>query len=189
MQDQPDHADQAAGSDASAKQALWEHTRAAVEHITDGLGKGIDEGIKETVTVLQVLGMHTCQFCEGHLDWGEAAPWIELCSPDADALTPKINALLEQIEALERELKQYRTEQQAAEAKELKQLLPFLDAFYRDREVPYEQRLIMAGMRLTSQGVELQAAEPDGVKAQKLRDYQEEMRAFTAFVKQQFFVD
>jgi hypothetical protein len=55
------------------------------------------------------------------------------------------------------------------------------------REVPYEQRLIIAGMRLTTQGIELQAAESDEVKAQKLRDYQAEMRAFTEFVKQQFF--
>ena len=44
----------------------------------DGLGLGIDQGIKKVVAALWYRGLETTGSCEGHLDWGLPFPWIEL---------------------------------------------------------------------------------------------------------------
>jgi hypothetical protein len=50
--------------------------RAEVQGIADVLGMPVDEGIAETVACLRALGFRTSASCEGHLDWGEALPWV-----------------------------------------------------------------------------------------------------------------
>lgn len=64
----------------SKQEIQWEKVRVEVEKIADALGKGIDEGIKETVIAFSVNGIPTSQSCEGHLggesDHGYPAPWI-----------------------------------------------------------------------------------------------------------------
>ena len=44
--------------------------------LADRLGCGLDEGIKETVALLQLLGFPTISSCEGHSDHGNPAPWV-----------------------------------------------------------------------------------------------------------------
>lgn len=46
----------------------------------DALGLGMDKGIIETVTLLQLLGYITCGSCEGHVGVksGELSPWIDI---------------------------------------------------------------------------------------------------------------
>jgi hypothetical protein len=61
---------------------VWEHKLNEMEQLRDGIGKGLDQHIKETVAVLQLFGVHTQHSCEGHLDHGVAAPWIDIQSPD-----------------------------------------------------------------------------------------------------------
>ena len=63
------------------RQAFWEQKSREIDGIKDKLGKGIDGGIKETVIALQLFGINTTQSCEGHLNWGIAAPWVEVAAP------------------------------------------------------------------------------------------------------------
>ncbi len=60
------------------KQTKWDQALSRVEKITDRLGKKIDSGIKETVTVFLVSGFNTDGSCEGHLDRGLPYPWIDI---------------------------------------------------------------------------------------------------------------
>lgn len=48
-----------------------------VDSWVDGLGLGIDEGIKHAVVVFNLAGFPTYGSCEGHLDWGCHYPWID----------------------------------------------------------------------------------------------------------------
>jgi hypothetical protein len=54
----------------------------------DGLGLGIDPGIKKAVIVLNLLGFKTEGSCQGHIDWGLPYPWIDFNTQDEE-----INAL------------------------------------------------------------------------------------------------
>jgi hypothetical protein len=47
-----------------------------VDQMRDRLGSPLDQGIRETVTYLNLLGIHTTQSCHGHLDHGCFYPWI-----------------------------------------------------------------------------------------------------------------
>lgn len=60
------------------KQNLWNNQLNEVEMITDGLGKRIDDNIKESVVAFSVFGFHTSGSCEGHLDRGLPYPWIDI---------------------------------------------------------------------------------------------------------------
>src|SRR5690349_16200383 len=75
------------------KQVRWNQRKAEVEGIPD-----IDEGIKETVIALNVLGVHTVMSCEGHLDRG-GAPWVDIRAPDVDELRDKMYGAIRRAEA------------------------------------------------------------------------------------------
>jgi hypothetical protein len=73
------------------RQLLWQQKLAEVSKLRDEADKGIDEGIKETVAALQLLGLQTIQSCEGHLDRGkQTAPWVDIESPEVRALRSRI---------------------------------------------------------------------------------------------------
>ena len=53
----------------------------------DRLGMAIDAGIRETVAVLNLLGLPTTQSCEGHVNdhgHGLPAPWVDFDLADPD---------------------------------------------------------------------------------------------------------
>jgi hypothetical protein len=179
---------------------LWAQKLIDMDHLQDGLGKGLDTKIRETVAVLQLLGLHTRASCEGHIDHGIAAPWIVVESPNpvlqefrrfrvklsetADALEADgevADAVYEQLHDLRKRIARI-------EALEYKKLIPYLDEFYLDQDVYYEERLIIdSGGRLICQGALLQPAEEKETQAIRLQAYQEEMRDFTEFLKEKFF--
>src|SRR5579864_6767791 len=63
------------------RQAAWEAKRREIDQITDALGLGIDEDIKETVVAFNMLGFNTSASCEGHLDHGLSTPFIDIEAP------------------------------------------------------------------------------------------------------------
>lgn len=65
-------------AEKSEKQRRWDEIAAEVDQITDRLGKPIDPGIRETVIGLMASGFDTEQSCEGHLDHGIPAPWVDI---------------------------------------------------------------------------------------------------------------
>ncbi len=52
----------------------WEAMAAEVARLVDGLGVPVDEGIRDTVIALRLLGIETVSSCEGHLDYGFPCP-------------------------------------------------------------------------------------------------------------------
>lgn len=63
------------------KLSVWDAKRQEIEGITDKLGRGLDEGIKETVVAFTMNGLNTTASCEGHLDHGDPTPWIDIGAP------------------------------------------------------------------------------------------------------------
>lgn len=59
------------------KKQQWQNMEKEVASWVDGLGLGIDPGIKNTVIVLNLLGFKTSASCEGHMDRALAYPWVD----------------------------------------------------------------------------------------------------------------
>ncbi|WP_376793845.1 hypothetical protein, partial [Thermogemmatispora sp.] len=70
-------------------------------------------------------------------------------------------------------------------------LVQYLSRFYEGRMVPFDRRLILTtGLytRLQNQGtIDLYLEAPPELQRQKLEEYRQEMREFTAFLKQLYF--
>lgn len=80
------------------KQTKWNEALSSVEKITDKLGKKIDSGIKETVTAFLINGFNTDGSCEGHLDHGRPYPWIDISqNPQYLEFKEKENILISQM--------------------------------------------------------------------------------------------
>lgn len=87
------------------KDTLWQKLTLELSQITDGIRNGIDEGIIETVVGFNALGIDTRQSCEGHLNWGTGAPWVdvETINPKVDELDKKAREAWEVADNLDRE--------------------------------------------------------------------------------------
>lgn len=59
------------------KETLWQKAAKEVDKLKDRISHPVDEGIKETLVALHLLGVNTSGSCEGHLDHGRLSPWIE----------------------------------------------------------------------------------------------------------------
>lgn len=181
----------------------WHTTAEQLRQITDALGKGIDPGIFDTVVALTVLGIPTVASCEGHLERAIAAPWIDVEPPEVLNLRQQLRELQDQegvqrtpgatylpSEAVTHLRQEIKTRQLAAR----RQLLAALDAFYRDRWVPADRRLIITSRewlgrsRLECQGTDFQEVVEPATRQQKLVEYQQEMQAFTAYLRARYEV-
>ncbi len=78
--------DTALALERNQKEQAWKHFADQLGNVTDRLGKPIDSGIFDTVVALNLFNIHTTQSCEGHLDGGIAAPWVEMQTPETDEL-------------------------------------------------------------------------------------------------------
>jgi hypothetical protein len=183
------------------KQEQWQQEKAIVDNITDRLGMKIDEGIKDTVIALRLLGLNTTQSHEGKLD-RYPIPYIDIVSPEAIVLSRKRNKKIEELKS--DELEKFKTPQSEEitalgekmileNAIEQQRIEGLLQSFYENRTVSEEVKLTLeisalGSMRLQSFGAEAQEEETDDTKiAERLTEFQAEMYAFTEFLKAQFF--
>ncbi len=178
--------------------ASWQTVTEQMEQTTDALGKGIDPGIFETVVALNVLGIPTVGSCEGHLERAVAAPWVDVEPPEALSLRQRLRELQAQ-EGVQRTpgatyipsdaVSRLRQEIKERELIARRQVMTLLDAFYRERWVPYDCRLIISNRdwlgrsRIECQGTDFQELAEPPLRQQKLAEYQGEMQAFAAFLK------
>jgi hypothetical protein len=185
------------------KHAVWKQKLLEMEHVQDHLGTGLDEKIMETVAVLQLLGLHTRQSCEGHIDHGIAAPWVAIESRDPKlevlrGFYSKLSKKADELEDLEDTdikaevvydgMHKINKHIDRIEALEYQKLIPYLEEFYQGRTVSWEQRLILDSHgTLICQGAILQPAETQEMQTLRLQAYQEETFAFTQFLKRKFF--
>jgi hypothetical protein len=167
---------------------------AQMAQITDSLGSSIDPGIFETVVALNLLGFPTVMSCEGHLDHGVGAPWIDIEPPGVEALRQAIRHREngEAADTLREEVVHLRQEARAQQLHLRRQLLPYLEAFYQEHLAPFDRRLILLSSewlgrtRLVSQGAEFQEITDPTERKHTLHIYQAEMRTFTMFLRRQF---
>lgn len=165
----------------------WEKNRSAIDAVTDSLGLGIDEKIKETVTAFRVHGFITSQSCEGHSgedeQHGESFPWVEVYapeSPDWEKAQGENKKLLER-EWIVQNLKQRQ------------KMTNLLAEFYQSRVTPFDARLAFdrvgafGGFRVQSFGAEILRLLPPAEQRQKLESYRQEMNDFTEFLKDKYF--
>lgn len=183
--------------------ASFEEITRSMSQITDQLGMGIDPGIFVSVVIFNALGFHTQQSCEGHLDHGKPAPWITFVTPEADIPKRQATRLFAQGEqaehiqgasngdALYAEANRLRRQAEMLHAEDKRRLLEYLAAFYAAYRPSYDRLLVVyertpACSILESQGASTLIGEPRETRASKLREYLEEMRTFTTFLKQRF---
>ncbi len=186
------------------RQQRWDTVVAQVENFRDGLGMKVDAGIKETVTAMNVLGFKTRQSCEGHLERVQAAPWVDIQVEGTEELEQKASQAFqeaeegekaqkpeEELDALFDKAHSLRREARRPMLEEARKVMALLNEFYTDRQVSHDRRLAIkpfgSFFRIESEGAFLQDAADESLKQQKLREYQEEMRAFTTFLKDRHF--
>lgn len=190
------------------KAQQWNQVKEQCQRITDVLGYPIDAGILDLVVALNVLQIPTTGSCEGHLDHGTMAPWVDIEAPGAQEEQRQAgNARREAREADTRQESDEAIYQLMERVKEHEhrasclnltvraRLMDYLDTFYHSRQVPYDHRLSIQGIvvggltsmtRLESQGAGLQDIRTPGERGHYLQIYQAEMRAFAHFLKATF---
>jgi hypothetical protein len=171
----------------------WEELSEKFSHVTDKIGRPIDEGILETFVALNALDIPTSMSCEGHHDHGLPYPWVDIESEETMQLMSRHEELtrLEQMntpEAIE-----LRTSIERRRKVEELKVFEYLTAFYQVQRVDLYRLIIVRGLgmgctRIQSQGgdfLELLVSEDE--KERMLHEYQEEIRHFTAFLKSIYF--
>lgn len=165
----------------------WQAALEGVDQLGDRLGLGVDEGIKETVAAFHVMDINTTASHEGKLD-RHPIPYIDVESAEAQVLNDELRTIKDESakEAIHEKILR-------SNLAERRKLIPLLEEFYTDRKVPYEVRLGITSYargwsRVENQGADFQEIEEDeSVKKARLEQFQEEMHAFTEFLKTKFF--
>lgn len=168
------------------KKSRFKEIKNKIDRTVDKKGKSIDEGIKDNIVFLTALGINTTGSCEGHIDHGINAPYIDIESRDILKLDKRLKETKD-----EKEAEEISKEINRDNLEERKKIINLLDEFYRNRSAPYDARLIInplarGGSRLESQGVDFQEINPEEVKKEKLAEYQKEMADFTEFLKNKY---
>lgn len=189
--------------ETNQKEQHWKQRVDTIGRVTDALGKPIDAGIFDTVVALTSFDIRTTQSCEGHPDRGIAAPWVEIQAPETDEsrlLQKRANELTATIETFEREerpdeeldplyqeMQRLYEEIRRPQLQEVRKVTRLLAEFYQNRSVAYDRLLTIHGNRMESQGAQFQEIIPSDERIQKLHEYQEEIKTFTAFLKKKYF--
>lgn len=187
------------------KQEQWQQAIKQSSRTIDKLGRPVDGGILETVAVFNLLDIRTTASCEGHLDHGTYAPWVDIGAEEGPNERDKERAAFEEArrqselntlseEDIRRLFAQARELQRQNARKHIElqsKALAYLTAFYEKRHVPYDQQLIIQGSyfraRIESQGATIQQILSPEERAEKLLVYQQEMQTFTQFLKNIWF--
>lgn len=200
-------------ADRASQELKWQAMEEEVSQWGDGMGLGLDEGVKETVAALNLLGFVTRQSCEGHMDWGRDHPWIDFpLNTDLIEMSEECNRLMaiwhEEEDKLDKEqlhdedfntspetynfrvardtLFAYIKEYDRVRTKIDHSLHPYLEKFYQNHFVSYDAMLIIESDNLTNRGSAFQIFRTESEREQKLLIYQNEMKAFGAFLKEEF---
>ncbi len=184
------------------KQIHWQEITEKVDRIVDKLNLPVDDGIKESIISLHAFGFHTTASCEGHDAHATDAPYIDIETEEVEAIEIRLRELKKKaegqseviVEQLKAESHEIILELERKNLEERKKIIGYLDEFYKDREVSYETRLVVQGKargwsRLESQGTDIQEIRSEEEKKTKLKEYQEEMWAFTEFLKNKYFAE
>ncbi len=159
----------------NSSQQTWIEEEQRVAAITDALGKGVDEGIKDIVIALRVFGFPTAASCEGHFAWGDLYPWVRINIPEQDQ---------EHVTKPDSETKERWRKQNLAYAQQLIQLL---GEFYEQHHAPFDVALSLEYMGwgrffLQSTGSAILSLLPEQEQHEKQLLYRQELKAFADFL-------
>ena len=178
-----------------------------VSTFTDKLGTPIDPGIFETVVALNLLGLHTFQSCEGHLDHGCPYPWVTIIDEERSRM---FNQMWLSVCELEEQAKVSRTAivydcylsadiqlrrllaKWEAEDLVFEQITGLLEAFYVEQEMQTNPaRLLVKRLRPGTYRIEpgfsfVVKELPDDLKETYLARGLAEMQAFTTSLKKRW---
>ncbi|GCE28601.1 hypothetical protein KDA_40850 [Dictyobacter alpinus] len=184
----------------------WHEIATQLEKATDALGRPIDPGIMELVVALNVLGILTDSSCEGHLEHGHAAPWVDFYAPGTESVRRQASdanrALREAeeredapevIQELVNEVFRLARTEQVTYYKGAWLVHQALEAFYDQHPSPYDQQLYLHSdsfghSRLQPHGIDYQPQHTREVQATKLAQYQQEVQDFTQFLKNDYLL-
>ena len=160
--------------------------------------------MRVVVSTLNDLGINTMASCEGHLDHGVAAPWVDVVvemSEDLANLNKKADELQVSAEHILKEMtNRHEANRLLAEYEVVKDeilrinlqetvdLSNLLEEFYKKRAINFRIKLVIniygRGVgRLISQGGLYQEAFSKEDQARYLIEYQREMKSFGKFLK------
>ena len=174
------------------KSQVLDDLREHFKRVVDGIGTPIDQGILDTVVAFNAIGLYTTASCEGHIDEGLAHPWIDISCEDAEKLAGKIAWKLYEGKREEEETKRMMQQHRLCLLREEQKLVEFLDAFYQQHRFNYERHLSICRFsngapRIQSYGADHQEFRDTHERAQKLKEYQQEMLRFAEFLRDRFF--
>jgi hypothetical protein len=175
-----------------SKSQVWTDLQKRFHRTVDRLGERIDPGIMDTVVAFNAAGLYTSASCEGHLDHGLAHPWIDVTHEEAEDIAQKIVELLNEGKREDAYTQQLMKEHRQLLLQAEQGLVELLNAFYQHHTFDYDRHLIVwrfsnGKPRLQSHGAEYQPYRDPAKKAQKLKEYQDEMQCFASFLKERFF--
>ena len=170
----------------------WQAKFDDLENIADGLGHGLDSGIKRTVLAIQLMGLETRLSCEGHTNWAHAAPnvFFEVPAPLPQELqhSQDMNLLSEDDERMINQ--EIQSPYSAKIYWNLKQ--HWLDIFYKDRHFDSNIALEFEGtwsdgMEIGSLGRDFSQYLGPTERNKFLKASRQEMSDFTDFVLDKLF--
>jgi hypothetical protein len=174
----------------------FERALASLDRVTDGLGHGIDPGIREPVAALLALGHGTKQSCEGHpmergpngdsKPWGTGGPYIDVIRPELVASEDERMRVVKETKVWPAITPENRRTGLAHKM----ELDGLLDEFYLDRKVDPAAKLFTqsfnggASARIESRGVAMQEFNQNDPNAwtSSLKSFQVEMQSFGSFL-------
>ncbi|MCO5167789.1 MAG: hypothetical protein M9894_15690 [Planctomycetes bacterium] len=179
----------------------WPALEREVAGVVDEAGTPIDEGIAPLVAALWAHGLTTEESCEGHVfDEPLAPPAYEdpafgaFCPPyvaiAAASPVPHPMDLEPEDFARDPSLREYAARWRLANHHLQARLISLLERFYADRRAPYTVQLHVFNTHgewgpcvLSSIGAEATRVLPRDRQVERLVAYQEELRAFSAFLR------
>lgn len=178
------------------KEKIWQKEKEKLGKIADNLGMPIDEGIKDAIVGLKLLGFETDGSCEGHINQeGVGGPWVDLTSEEIKALEPEREKIFEEsLVKGESDLnEEARRRVDEIDAKKLKiqaRAINLLAEFYANRKSIYDVMIIVAPIingRIQCMGTDVANILPKKEQKKKLKEYRQEFNNFTEFLKDKFF--
>ncbi|GER91724.1 hypothetical protein KDW_58860 [Dictyobacter vulcani] len=143
--------------------ASWQEIANRLASATDPTGAPIDAGIMELVIALNVLGVQTSSSCEGHMDRGYAAPWVDFHAVGTEAVRRQASeanralreaeeqgAAAEHIERLTREVFRLASAEQVTYYKGAWLVHQALEAFYEQHQSPMTSNSICTATALAT---------------------------------------
>jgi hypothetical protein len=186
-------------SDIQNKQKRWKQVWEKYDEM--------EEGVREAVVALNLLGVNTIASCEGHMDHGVAASWIDTSLEMNEEIAEKVKKADELQDAAEHLLihrrdnpdvrrlftdyEELRDEILFANLQETLAVEKLLTKFYKKRDCEYRVRIILniygrGTGRLISQGGLYQEAFSEEIQAKNLELFQKEMVEFGIWLKEKW---